>query len=427
MKQRDSKPVEPEELRGPWQWLATVIAVLVTSGVLGGLVYHRLHAHAPAGPTMGSVAVNGIDFSCHLPIIAGSAGAFISLPDGAVTIDHSIALDLYKGGYGYTYDALVRRWVPVPGSALSPDGRSYAYIAQTTGVPGEMTTISVRTHDIVAGKDRVVWEGSGSFMGPDQVTWLPSGIYFSAVLVPYSGTNGAAFPSVYVSDPNHPGAPQRVGPNPAAQPPLPGQYDYSGPDLFTFFGGGAAWATGNRISKATPSPDKPPAPGAFGPDRVLRMDLRDGSVSTWYSVSGTELVSVIGLDEHGRPILALFQPKAPVESGPIPSPYEPPAARLLLLTGPNQTVTLTSGNTDFHLGSIPWADSHGIWFGDWNALWLYTEHGGLHRVATIPSGLFPTPTPPPAYLPKSPFASGARPGMPSYMQGTLVTPAGSCT
>jgi hypothetical protein len=334
MKQRDSKPIEPEELRGPWHWLATGIAVLVTVGVLGGLIYHRLGVHPQGGPTIGSVAVSGVDFRCRLPIIAGSAGAFISLPDGAVTIDHNIAPDLYKGGYGYTYDAEVRRWVPVPGSALSPDGRSYAYTAQTTGVPGEMTTISLRTHDILAGKDRVLWEGSGSLMGPDQVTWLPGGIYFSGLLLPSSGPNGPASPSVYVTDPNHAGTPQRVGPNPAPQPPVPGQNDYSGPDVFTFFGGGAAWATGNRISKETPSPDKPPAPGAFGPDRVLRMDLRDGSVSTWYTVSGTDLVSVIGLDEHGRPILALFQPKAPIESGPPPSTYEPPAARLLLLAGP---------------------------------------------------------------------------------------------
>jgi hypothetical protein len=156
------------------------------------------------------------------------------------------------------------------------------------------------------------------------------------------------------------------------------------------------------------------------------MDLRDGSVSTWYAVSGTDLVSLMGLDEQGRPILALFQPKPAIETGPPSGTFEPPVARLLLLTGPNQAVALTSGNADFHLGSRPLADSHGIWFGDWSTVWLYTENGGFRQVATIPAGLFPSPSPPPGFPPKSVVASGAKPGMPAYMQGTLVTPAGSC-
>lgn len=419
---KNSSSGEPGELRGPWRWLAGGIAAVLTVSVVGGLLYSRLAANNRGGEKSGLVTVSGVDFTCRLPVLAGAAGGFISFPDGAVTIDRSINLG-YKGGYGYTYDAQVGRWVPVPRSALSPDGRSYAYLAQTTGVPGAMTSMSLHAHEIVSGKDRVLWEGSGSPMGSNSITWLPGGIYFSAVLLPGGSPLGPSYSAVYVTDPNQPGTPRRVGPNPPPQQPTPGQASFAGPDMFTVVGGGAAWGVGNRVPKETPSPDKPPAPGTYGPDRILHMDLRDGSVSTWYNVSGTELVSLMGLDAQGRPILALYQ--ATLKTGPVPGSDGPPRPRLLLLTGAGQTVEITSGATDFKFGGMPSADAHGIWFGGRNSVWLYTPNGGFRQVATIPDGLFPSPSPPPGY-PQKPVASDARSGMPAYMQGTFVTPAGSC-
>lgn len=419
---KDSMSGEPGELRGGWRWMAAGLAAVLTLGVVGGLVYSRLATSKLPGKTAGLATVTGVDFRCRLPVLAGASGGFISFPDGAVTIDRAVSLDFNKGAFGYTYDAQVGKWEPVPRSALSPDGRSYAYLAQISGVPGQMTSMSLHTHEIVSGKDRLLWEGSGSPMGSNTVTWLPGGIYFSAVLLPTGDLQGLAFPSVYVADPNQPGTPRRVGPNPPPQPPTTGQTSYSIPDMFTLVGGGAAWGMGNRIPKETQSPDMPPTPGTFGPDRILRMDLRDGSVSTWYTVSGADLVALVGLDAQGRPILALYQPPT-LKSGAD----GPPVARILLLTGAGQTADITSGSADFRLGSQPWADSHGIWFGSWNSIWLYTQSGGLRQVATIPSGLFPSPSPPPGYPQKGSFASDARSGVPSYMQGTLVTAAGSCT
>jgi hypothetical protein len=155
------------------------------------------------------------------------------------------------------------------------------------------------------------------------------------------------------------------------------------------------------------------------------MDLRDGSVSTWYQVSGTDLVSLMGLDEQGYPILGLIQP--PVKAEPQSGVYAPPVFRLLLLTGPNQTVEISAGNPDFHPGSRPSADTHGIWFGSWDSVWLYTQNSGLRQVATIPVGVFPSPSPPPGLQGKGGAQYSPPPGMPSYMRGTLITPAGSCT
>lgn len=426
MEETDVNSKERGELSGPWRWLASAVAVLITLGVVGGLVYLRLSARSVIRQTVGSVPVNGVDFRCRLPVLTVGAAGFISFPDGAVSIDRSVTVDPYKGKFAYTYDAQVARWVPVPGPAISPDGHSYAYLAQTTGVPGQAMSMSLHTHEIASGRDRVLWEDSGSpmDMGPNMLTWLPTGIYFSAVLGAAAGPETTSFPAVYVLDPNHPGAPRRVGPNPEPPVPSPGQSGYASPTVFSFFGGGAAWGMGNRVPKQAPSPNAPPSPGDYGPDRVLRMDLRDGSVSTWYMASGTDLVSVVALDGLGRPILAVLNPSTKGE--PQPGVFVQPVARLLLLTGPSQTVDVSSGNADFHFGSTPWGDSHGIWFGSWNSVWFYTQSGGLRQVATIPAGVFPSPTPPGGMQGKGGRSYFPPPGMPSYMQGTLVTPAGSC-
>jgi len=413
---------EPGELRGAWRWLAGGIAAVLALSVVGGLVFSHFASSKVDGESRGNAAVTGVDFTCRLPVLAGATAGFISFPDGAVTIDPRVTLN-YKGGYPYTYDTQVGRWVPVPRTALSPDGRSYAYLAQTTGVPGAMNSMSLHTHEIVSGKDRVLWEGSGSPMGSN-VTWLPTGIYFLGVVTTADMALGPTYPAVYVADPIQPGTPRRVGPNPPPQPPTPGVNSYSSPDMFNLVGPGAAWGTGNRVPKETPSPDKAPAPGTYGPDRVLHMDLRDGTVSTWYTVIGTDLVSVMGLDAQGRPILALYQFN--MKTAQPPASDGPPKVRVFLLTGPNQTLEITTATSDFRLGSQPLADAHGIWFGGWNSVWFYATSGGLRQVATIADGVFPTPTPPPGYPMKGAPASGGRSGMPPYMLGTLISPAGPC-
>ena len=425
MERKDVSSSESREARGVRRWMAGAVAVLLTFGVLAGVVYHRLSARPVNNDTVGLASVSGVNFNCRLPVLTVGAAGFISFPSGAVTIDRRVTVDPYKGEFAYTYDAQVARWVPVPGPAISPDGTSYAYLAQTTGVPGQAMSMSLHTHVITSGNDRVLWDASWSPMGPGVLAWLPSGIYFSAVPGAGGAPETAALPAVYVSDPTHAGPPRRVGPNPAPQQPSPGQADYSGPNVFSFFGGDAAWGMGNRAPKQASAPNNPPAPGEYGPDSVLRLDLRDGSVSTWYKAGSTELVVVVGLDKQGRPILALLQPNLKAE--PQAGVFAPPVARLLLLTGPNQTIEITSGNVDFQFANMPWADSHGIWFGSWNAVWLYTQNGGLRKAATIQAGVFPSPSPLPVPQGKGSPPIGAPPGMPAYMQGTLVMPAGSCT
>lgn len=419
--------VETGERSGALRWVAGAVAIIVTLAIAAGLVFYRISGNRlPSGPAVGKASVSNVTFTCRLPVLAGAAAGFVSFPDGAVTIDKTqVSPGNIKGAYGYTYDPQVRKWVPVPRSALSPDGRSYAYLAQTTGVPGQMASLSLHTHDIVSGSDHVLWQGQGSPMGPSQIAWLASGLYFSAVLYSADNPQGPTFAAIYVADLNHAGTPRRVGPNPPPQPPSPGQPYYAGPDQFPILSEGAAWGVGQRVPAVPVTADKASMPGMYGPDRILRMDLRDGSVSTWYTVTGTALVSLVGVDAKGEPIISLFEP--PTVKKALPDSYVPPPVTLLLLTGPNQTATITSGNPDFHLGSQPSADAHGIWLGSWDSIWLYTPAAGLRQVASIPTGIFPSPTPPPgAYPNKGTVASGGRPAMPAYMQGTLMMVAGPC-
>ncbi|HKW71990.1 MAG TPA: hypothetical protein VJQ08_04105 [Candidatus Dormibacteraeota bacterium] len=421
----ESPSTESVQSGGPWRVLAATLAVLVTLGIVAGLVFYRLSSRSSGPENVGKATVNGIGLKCRLPVVAGAAAGFIGFPDGTVAIDHSVGINPYKGGFSFTYDAGASRWVPVFPSALSPDGRSYAYVAQTTGVPGVATSLSLHTHEVVSGRDHLLWEGTGSLLG-GSVTWLPSGIYFTAVLTPDPASLGQAFPTLYVADPNHAGTPRRVGPNPAPQPATSkDQFAYGGPDIYNFVGGGAAWGLGMRTPQVLPAPDASPIKGPFGPDHILRMDLRDGSVSTWYTASGNDIVSIVALDAQGQPILSLFSPKTPpVESSNV---YEPPPPRLMLLTGPNQTAAITSGNADFHFGGMVLADSHGIWFGGWNDVWVYTSSAGLRKAVSVPAGVFPSPSPPPGFPAKPGVIPSGKPGMPAYMQGTLINPAGPCT
>lgn len=423
--------VGAEEQRGqPLRWIAGAVAIVIALGIIGGLVYFRFASKGSSTtPPVAVASVNGVNFSCKLPVLAGASAGFVSFPDGAVTIDHSVDLSKgAKGGYGFTYDKTVGKWLPVMGTAVSPDGRSYAYIAQTTGVPGEAQTMSLHTR-VIGGSDHLLWQGQGNPMGgPNSVTWVSTGIYFSAFIYSSDTPQGPMYPALYVVDPNKPGAPHRVGPNPPPQPPTAqtsSSYYYS-PDQYMYVGGGAAWGVGQRVPKEEPPTKDNPQPGAYGPDRIMRMDLQTGNVSTWYMATGTSIVSLMGLDAQGEPILTVYEPIIFKNNTPPQKPYEPPPVTLLLLTGQNQTAQISAPNPDFHMAGQPTADSHGIWFGGWDQIWLYTPSSGLRLVATIPSGTFPTPSPPPGYPGKGTVASDVRKQMPAYMQGTMLMTAGPC-
>jgi len=412
-----SMPIDLGFARSRWQWAAGGVAVVLAVAMVASLILVRHGGTQPhsasTGRLVGTLNMTAqVGFRCSLPVVGYLTEARISLPDGGVTVDKTLDLQLEKPS-GFTFAS--GRWLPVQGSWVSPDGRFYAYTTTTSGVPGKQPTSAVFVHDIATGKDRRLWSGepSGQVLG-----WGPGGIYFNRQSNSAAGPSG---PELWVVDPANPAAGHRVGPNPPQSQP----YDPTVPRTlgsFVRIAGGAAWGS-TYVMPAAPSSGYVP-----GPSTIARMDLRDGSVSTWYTAPDGMVVSVAGADSQGHPVLFVSpKGKAPdaAGSGTVPTPYLPPPPEVLLLTGPNQTHTIASGSDPAFRPNLTLSDSHGTWFSSPGSLWLY-RNGSLTKVADVPAELFPTPTPPPGVTGKGSVATGSPP--PGYpTPGLTLSLAGACT
>lgn len=399
------------------QWVAGGVAVTLVLAMVASLLLLR-HVGGPAhsastGQLVGTLNMTTqIGFRCSLPVVGSLREARVSFPDGGVTVDKTVDPQLGKP-YGFTYAG--GKWLPVQASWVSPDGRFYAYTTTTSGVPGKQATSAVFVHEAATGKARQLWSGesSGQVLG-----WGPGGVYFSRLA---TGQTGPASSELWVVDPANSAAGHRVGPNPpqsqASDPATPTRYQN-----FVRIGGGAAWGV-TYVAPAAPSPSYVP-----GPSTIDRMDLRDGSVSTWYTAPDGKSVSIAGADAQGHPVLfqnvnVKAQAAAAAGGGAVPSPNLPPPPEVLLLTGPNQTLTIASGSDPAFRPNLTLSDAHGTWFSNPGSLWLY-RNGTLTKVADVPADLFPTPTPPPGATGKGGVVPGSPP--PGYPTGVILSLAGAC-
>ena len=406
----DSMPIDIGGGGTRWQWAAGGIAVLLAVTTVAGLIFVRkgtsVHP-AAAGHVVGSLNMTTqLGFRCTLPVVGYLTEARVSLPEGGVTVDQTQSLGSKGGPYGVVYAS--GRWLPVQAAAVSPDGRSYAYSTTTSGVPGEQPTSAVFVHDIATGKNRQLWSGQST---SQVVGWGPGGIYFSRQSSSVPGPPPSA--EMWVVDPANPGAAHRLASNPAPQPSV---------GTFSRTGGGAAWAVSYGQIVRPPGDSIPSTP----PSEIKRMDLRDGSLSTWFTAPEGVFVNLAGTDAQGHPVLILnsvvkLAPPTPQTS---PTPYLPPPPRVLLLTGPNQTVDIASGSDPAFRPSQALGDSHGIWFSSPGSLWLY-RNGALDKIADVPAELFPLPTPPPGLPGKGSVTPASPPA--GYPTGISLGLAGPCT
>jgi hypothetical protein len=416
--------------------LAGALAALLTAAVVAGLVYLRfdtgrlpMKRAAPsgqvAGPTssghlIGSLETSGSQgISCTLPVEAfGYAEARVSLPSGAVYLDQVVERSAGGGSpLGGTY--LRGRWLPVPEASVSPDGASYAYATQTSGAPGAPIHTSLYLHDIGGGSERLLWStpGHGEVAG-----WGPGGVYVTLQPPAPSGKGWIDVVDFWVVSPSQPSAAHRVGPNPA----LPAPTNEATIPLFSGLprlGAGAAWAVDYG------QPIGPIPPGGVGitrtQARLMRMDLRDGTLSTWYTAPAGTSLGMNGLDAQGHPVLTEYMilPR-PASLPPGSFPLTPPP-EVLVIDGPNHVVTIADGSdTTFRPGSAV-ADGHGIWVTSPGSIWLYSK-GSLVRVAGVPAGVFPTPTPPPS-RPGQPTMPVFPTPPPGYPTGPQLVISGPCT
>ena len=416
------------------EWAMGGTALVLTLALIGGLLYvggvfrPRNPTH-PAGQFRGNVTLVGVgDLRCRLPIEGGSGGAFISFPDGGLSTDPT-ALTPGKGSYygygpygggapGSTYDAAAGKWLPVQAASISPDQKSYAYIATTTGVPGSPPAATLHVVDASGAHDRTLWQGSG---GGQILGWTLSAIYFTFSNAPTGGPPDAVLNGLDLTS----GAVRKIATMSSTSP-------YGGPPSgqFTLIANGAAWGMG-----FPPPPTGPPAPGtaskSYGPNRVLRLDLKDGTTATWFTAQENESVTVAGLDSGGNPIIAVMAFPAPPPSGTPPQPYKPAFLPPLhsILTGPNQTTPLGDVSDVMFKPVSFFSDSHGTWIGTPNGSIYLLSRSGLRKVAVVPAGLLPSPTPP-DYGGKgiqSPPPGFTPPTPPPGYTGVPVRVAGPCS
>ena len=132
-------------------------------------------------------------------------------------------------------------------------------------------------------------------------------------------------------------------------------------------------SAGNRsfwVGSVNPE-DPNPIPGLGGtPDQIEKFNLVDGSRAVWFYQAGSG-VSFVGQDLAGHPIVSTYG-----ESG------QPTQLLLVPSPGTRRSIETTFGTLPSLGGPI--ADSHGVWFGSTDGIYLYSDAGGLQKVSSQP-------------------------------------------
>jgi hypothetical protein len=287
---------------------------------------------APAGSPQASHS----QWSCRLPVIAGSKGqgsgpqqaGFLSLPGTSF----SPAKD---AGDGMFYDRPLARWVPAGPPALSADGLSYAY------ADGDTTQTRVHLMDLRTGRDVVLADG-----GPWRVVGIePDFVYMLRL--------------EYVSSPAYGMLPVARGlwrvPREGGSPT---QLTDDTRD-WAWVAAGVAWGDQNTLD------------AAGGPNDVVRLDLNTRLVTVWFAPGARS--RVLAVDVTGVPVVMIEA-----------ADYELWSVKL-----PGGAVKVWSGKPDGLGPYWPLAvDGTVIWLSSrsgtpaW-AIYRYSADVGLEQVATF--------------------------------------------
>jgi hypothetical protein len=319
---------------------------------------------AVATPSPSSTAaaspVAGFGVACRLPVTwypsnadADATNSGVGLFDAATgAISASAArpaLHFLTGGP--TYDAAVGRWLPVPASAVAPDGLQYAYAewdppasgmeGGSRAAAGPVIGTKGRVHlvDARTGVDSVVYSGEPTF----QVVALVS----SGILLAQFSANVAAtkLSGLYLLNLSAGG--------PAATPtPVPhGDFglDRGG---WRAVSGGFAWGTAFTSGIETL---------AGRGNELYRINLATGEVQSWFAVPEDQEIDILGFAK-GNPVVIT----GGIDSGPAGS-------RVIIVTGLNQAPQqlYVPASTDDSLPDAVVQDGGRLWFGGFGMLWLF--------------------------------------------------------
>jgi hypothetical protein len=319
--------------------LMALIAALLALVIVISLVFtlHALHlvGQVPSGVPVGQATViNPVAFRCSLPVTAQvypSVAVQVQMPGGMVVNPSRQPATVNTPAI---YDVQAKRWLPVPRSAVSLDGMTWAY--GTGMLDGSGRNGTVHIVDAVTGKDRQVWSGAG---GALVLGWY-DGLYFLEL------GSGTAAIWKYVQN-----KAQRLE-------SIPSLGNWDATSMFGALGGFTLIGDSHGTWVG-----------------VARMDS-SGKVTTWFtSPAGPGQMRMLGLDDNKGLVL------------------EDRQSRVLLLSGPETYEVISNGTEASFQPNNARGDSHGIWFGQEGAIWLYQAGTGLREIVTVPQDMFPQPSP----------------------------------
>jgi hypothetical protein len=298
---------------------------------------------------------------CRVPFTDFKTTGFISYPDGTFTADPSAAItpDPRRPGFAHTaaspvltgvagngnetYDWKFSRWLPAAHELVSPDGSQYAYselipnpASQGLGGPPPLGTL-IHVVDVATATDHVVYQSADLLSA---AAFRPEGIY---LFQPAGIANTVRPFYVWLVDPSTHSAHKLLG----------GKIVGPGTSALT---AGTLW-----IMATDPSNPK-------GAPTLLRVELSDGSQSTWYEPT-TTFAGFLGLDGLGRPIVSTF-------SGTNGDP-----GTTWIVTAASTTHQIAEAG----FSAMAIADGHGVWLSG-NGLFLYTAAGALNKVSNVVGG-----------------------------------------
>jgi len=282
--------------------------------------------------------------TCRIPVVTSTQAGWVTFPDGLFHADANgnVQLPGYSSPpfFWKSYDKAFERWLPVPRDWISPDGQHYAY-ADPPAAPGQPNGGGVHVVDLATGVDHLFRPAAEDWVVLD---YEAEGVYLSVQ------PSGAAAPTgLWLLDPSGHSAFR--------------QLDQS--HSWQYISGGGAWGTADALTGHGPGPGS----------RLVQLDLKTGSISSWYKRTDIEFV-VTGADAAGHPLLQT--------SKNYPN-------QLLLVTAQDSATALqpAPGSVLPHLSNYihPVSDAHGMWLGDSaGSFSLYNPAAGIQQVARVGSG-----------------------------------------
>lgn len=308
----------------------------------------------PTPPMVNSPTPVNLNLSCRLPVTWTPSTRQTSIVKaGFVTFPgQSLSEDATAPAGSIFYDRALSKWLPVPRSNVSPDGKRYAY-SEILGNAYVNSGSKLHVVDVATGVDSVIYNGSSAY---NVVDFAADGIYLTAA-VPEGYSRGLWVEAL-------------AGGTPAL---------ISGSIIAPTVGDGAAW--GIDFNSADPNP----GPGGLESPKneVLRFDLRTHASTTWFYRPGASIF-VLGFDRAG----GMF-----VSAGlnPTPAQGNEPTQELWLVNSPTSARRLLSGTGLLSLARVAAVDNHGVWFdapyasSSTSTVWLYTG-GSIQVAATLDAG-----------------------------------------